>query len=135
MLEEGMDFRNRTVKQAYNRADPSIAGHNATVEWDKALPPYAEALQAHLRKYEAWLGDNEYFAAGYEPTVADFHMYELLDQNKLMVPGCLDAFPQLEAFCGRFASLEKIAAYLASDRCIVFPCNNQHSYTTFNKLC
>ena len=87
ILEEGMDFRNRTVKMAYGRES---AGYEASFD------SYSETLGANLNKYEAWIGLDDYFA-GYEVTVADFVMYELLEQNKLMVEGCLDDFPRLEA--------------------------------------
>merc|ERR1712125_17131 len=110
MLEEGMDFRNRTVGMAYGRAE-------------------------NCAKYSKYLGENQYFGGGTTPTACDFVMYELLDQNSLMIPGCLDSFPTLQAFCKNFAALPKIAEYLASERNIIFPCNNQHSFTTQNKIC
>jgi glutathione S-transferase len=124
MLEEGMDFRNRTVTMAYGRLG---AGFEAERE------AYATTLHSWLTKYESFLtGD---WFAGDALTAADFVMYELLDQNRLMIPGSLDAFPRLAAFLERFRALGRIAAYLKSDRNIVFPCNNQHSYTTQNKIC
>ena len=73
--------------------------------------------------------------AGDGLTACDFVMYELLDQNALMVPGCLDDFPNLKTYCTNFEALPAIKAYRASDRCIVFPCNNQHSHTTQKKIC
>ena len=38
------------------------------------------------------------------------HRYELLDQNALMVPSCLEGFPTLKAFCARFEALPAIKA-------------------------
>lgn len=125
MLEEGMDFRNRTVGMAYGRAG----------NFEEVKADYAATLAKNCAKYSKYLGKNQYFGGGTTPTACDFVMYELLDQNSLMIPGCLDSFPTLQAFCKNFAALPKIAEYLASERNIIFPCNNQHSFTTQNKIC
>lgn len=124
MLEEAMDLRNRTVGMAYGRNG----------NYEEALPAYEKTLRLNMAKYDSFLGESPWFA-GNAVTACDFVMYELLDQNALMVKGVLDAFPKLAAFHAKFAALPAIAAYLASDRCITFPCNNQHSHTTQNKIC
>ena len=49
--------------------------------------------------------------------------------------GVLGSFPNLQAFHTRFAALPAIARFLSSDRCITFPCNNQHSHTTQKNIC
>jgi glutathione S-transferase len=125
MLEEGMDLRNGTVGMAYGPAGG---------DYEAALPAYEEALRDHLAKLSRFLGYSPYFA-GENLTVCDFPLYELLDQNELMVNGVLSAFPNLKAFHARFAALAAIKHFLASDRCITFPCNNQHSHTTQKKIC
>jgi glutathione S-transferase len=53
----------------------------------------------------------------------DFVMYDLLDQNSQLIPGILDEFPNLKEFQARIAGLEKVAAYLSSDKCITYPLN------------
>lgn len=58
-------------------------------------------------------------------TVADFPMYELLDQHRLMIPGVLDAYPKLTAFMNAFESLPKIKEYMASDKFMKRPINNK----------
>ena len=58
-------------------------------------------------------------------TVADFPMYELLDQHRLMIPGVLDAYPKLKAFMGAFEALPKIKEYMASDKFMKRPVNNK----------
>ena len=45
----------------------------------------------------------------------------------IAAPGCLDALPKLGAFVARVAALPRIAAYLASERCIARPLNNPHA--------
>jgi len=123
MLEEGMDFRNRTVRMAYG------GGFEAN------MADYAATLHTHLAKYATFLGEGKWFAGGDGVTACDFVMYELLDQNSLMISGCLDAFPTLQAYTNLFAALEPIASYLVSERNIVFPCNGQHSHTSQHKIC
>lgn len=125
MLEEGMDLRNRTVNMAYRPAGG---------DYDAALPAYEEALRSHLAKLSTFLGEESWFA-GAALTACDFVLYELFDQNQLMVNGVLADFPNLQAFHARFAALPAIKEYLASSRCITFPCNNQHSHTTQRKIC
>jgi len=60
-------------------------------------------------------------------TVADFPMYELLDQHRLMIPGVLDGdkYPKLSAFLANFEALEKVKAYMASDAFMKRPVNNK----------
>jgi len=127
MLEEGMDLRNRTVGMAYGRSW-------GTGTYDTAMPGYAKATSEHFARISKFLGEAPWFG-GANLSAADFVMYELLDQNALMVKGVLDPFPNLCDFQARFAALPPIKAYLASERCIVFPCNNQHSHTTQKRIC
>ena len=61
----------------------------------------------------------------FQVTVADFPMYELLDQHRLMIPGVLDAYPKLTAFMNAFEALPKIKEYMASDKFMKRPINNK----------
>lgn len=119
-----MDFRNRTVAMAY--------GKNGAFKDN--LPQYTDTLTSNLSKYKSFLGEQKWFA-GDELTACDFVMYELLDQNNAMVPGVLEGFPTLQSYCDRFRAIPAIQSYLASDECITFPCNNQHSQTTQQQIC
>ena len=56
-------------------------------------------------------------------TYIDFLIYELMDQNSQLIPGLLDEFPNLKEFHARIGGLEKVAAYLTSDKCIKYPFN------------
>jgi glutathione S-transferase len=56
-------------------------------------------------------------------TYIDFVVYELLDHNSQLIPGILDEFPNLKEFHARIGGLEKVAAYLSSDKCIKNPFN------------
>ena len=57
--------------------------------------------------------------------MADFPMYELLDQHRLMIPGVLDPYPKLKAFMDAFEALPKIKAYMASAKFMKRPVNNK----------
>lgn len=61
----------------------------------------------------------------FQITICDFHIYELLDQHKIMDPTCLENFKKLQAFLDRFEELPKIKTYLNSDKCIKRPINNK----------
>jgi len=71
---------------------------------------------------ETFLSDKKLFAD--KLSVADFVLFELFDQCRLMNDKCLDDAPKLTSFLTRFASLPRISSYLKSDRCLKAPCNN-----------
>lgn len=50
-------------------------------------------------------------------------MYELLDIHCLMAPNLLDEVPNLKAFHARVQGLDKVAAYIKSDKFIPYPLN------------
>lgn len=122
LLEEAMDFRNRTVSLAYSP------------QFQNEKEAYATLLATCLTKYTKFLGESSWFA-GESLTIVDFHMYELLDQNEMMFPESLKEFPSLKAFLTRFEELPPIKSYMASEHFLKFPSNNQHSFTTINKIC
>jgi len=115
MLEEAMDMRNALVRTVYNPG------------YENLVDEYFNQVNIKFKRYEAFLGSKDWFAGGEQPTICDFHVYELLDQHTLMRPGCLKDYPKLCNFLERFATLPKIKAYLESDKCIKRPCNNKHA--------
>lgn len=50
-------------------------------------------------------------------------LYELLDILTCLHPTALDDSPNLKEYHKRIESLEKVAAYLKSDKCIKYPLN------------
>ncbi|KAJ8301663.1 hypothetical protein KUTeg_020650 [Tegillarca granosa] len=112
MLEQAMDFRNNLMKLVYNP------------DFEKIKTDYLKKLPGALETFQNFLGDNPWFA-GQKITVCDFHIYELLDQHRIMEPGCLDKYQKLTEFMDRFEALPNIKAYLASDECIKRPINNK----------
>jgi len=81
-------------------------------------------LPETLQQFEAFLGGRQWFA-GSSLAFPDFHMYELLDQHKMMVPDCLANCPKLTAFMDRFESLPQIAKYKKSPKFMTSPINNK----------
>ena len=69
----------------------------------------------------------------FQVTVADFPMYELLDQHRLMIPGVLGAYPKLTAFMDAFEALPKIKEYMASDKFMKRPINNKVAAFKWNE--
>lgn len=104
MENQIMDFRMQLVRLCYNSNHESLK------------PQYLEQLPAQLKQFSLFLGKFTWFA-GEKLTFVDFLTYDVLDQNRMFEPKCLDEFPNLKAFMCRFEALEKIAAFLQSDRC------------------
>uniref|UniRef100_G1SXP3 GST C-terminal domain-containing protein n=1 Tax=Oryctolagus cuniculus TaxID=9986 RepID=G1SXP3_RABIT len=72
-----------------------------TSESRKLKPEYLKGLPEKLQLYSQFLGKRPWFA-GDKITFADFLVYNILDQNRIFEPGCLDAFPNLKDFMSRF---------------------------------
>ncbi|XP_040854590.1 glutathione S-transferase Mu 1-like isoform X2 [Ochotona curzoniae] len=87
---------------------------------EKLKPDYLKGLPDKLTLYSQFLGKRPWFA-GDKITFADFLVYDILDQNRIFAPGCLDAFPNLKDFVARFEGLPKIAAYMKSSHFIRVP--------------
>jgi len=113
MADEAMDFRNGWVRLCYNP------------RYEQLKDDYLEkTLPAKLDSFEAFLGDRQFFA-GDSPTFPDFHMYELLDQHRMLAPEQIKAHKKLDAFLHRFEALPNIKAYMESDRYRKGPINNK----------
>uniref|UniRef100_A0A6I8MYR8 Glutathione S-transferase n=1 Tax=Ornithorhynchus anatinus TaxID=9258 RepID=A0A6I8MYR8_ORNAN len=113
MLEsQAMDFRMQLVRVCYSP------------DFEKLRPGYLEQLPVQMKLFSQFLGKRKWFA-GDKLTFADFLLYDVLDQNRMFEPKCLDEFSNLSEFLARFEALEKIAAYMRSDRFIKLPINNK----------
>lgn len=111
MENQAMDFRNDFAMLCYTN-------------FEKLKPGYLEKLPEKLQQLSNFLGDRKWFA-GDKITFVDFIMYELLDQHRMFEPTCLDKFKNLKDLLDRFEGLEKIAAYMKSERFIKGPVNNK----------
>lgn len=108
---QAMDTRNNFVMMCYS-------------DYDNLKPLYLKSLPGKLKQFSDFLGNRPWFA-GDEITFVDFIMYELLDQHRMFQPTCLDELKNLKDFLDRFEALEKIAAYMKSDRFMKTPVNNK----------
>ncbi|NWW63357.1 GSTM5 transferase, partial [Ifrita kowaldi] len=139
MLENQiMDFRMSLVMVCYNP------------DFEKLKPGYLEQLPGKLKLFSNFLGDRKWFAGekvlpgpprgvrglgrGFVLTVSpqcpqltfvDFLMFDVLEQNRIFEPKCLEPFKNLKDFMDRFGALEKVAAYMKSSRFQKMPINNK----------
>ncbi|TFK00724.1 C-Jun-amino-terminal kinase-interacting protein 4-like [Platysternon megacephalum] len=90
MLEnQAMDFRMSLVMICYNP------------DFEKLKPGYLEQLPGKLKLFSQFLGKRKWFA-GEKITFVDFVIYDILDQNRMLEPKCLDLFQNLKDFLDRF---------------------------------
>ncbi|KAM7318083.1 hypothetical protein ACRRTK_022820 [Alexandromys fortis] len=89
-------------------------------EFEKQRPEYLAGLPEKLKFYSEFLGKRPWFA-GDKITYVDFLAYDILDQQRLFEPKCLEAFPNLKDFVARFEALKKISAYMKSSRFLAGP--------------
>ncbi|XP_036308424.1 glutathione S-transferase Mu 3 [Pipistrellus kuhlii] len=122
MENQIMDFRMQLVRICYNK------------DHEKLKPTYLEQLPGQLKQFSLFLGKFSWFA-GDKLTFVDFLTYDVLDQNRMFEPKCLDEFPNLKAFMCRFEALEKIAAYMQSDRFFKMPVNNKMALWGCKRIC
>ncbi|XP_067387646.1 glutathione S-transferase Mu 1-like [Emydura macquarii macquarii] len=102
MLEnQVMDFRLSFVKICYSP------------DFEKLKLEFLEQLPGKLKLFSQFLGDRQWFA-GEKLTYVDFLTYDILDQQRMFEPKCLDQLKNLKDFLDRFEALEKIAAYMNS---------------------
>nr|ABS32297.1 glutathione S-transferase class mu [Cyphoma gibbosum] len=112
MLDIAMDMRNGVIKMVYNK------------DYEKLIKEYEPKCKEILAGYEKWLSSHKWFG-GDDVTVADFHMYELLDQHRLMIKDVLVPYPNITKFMAAFEALPAIKAYMASDKFMKQPINNK----------
>nr|ACO15225.1 Glutathione S-transferase Mu 3 [Caligus clemensi] len=112
LAEQAMDFRNGIVHLSYNPNFESIKDN------------YLKSIKVKLVEFSNFIGENPWFT-GQSITFADFVLYELMDQHRILSPSLLDQFQNLKEFLDRFEKLSPIATYMKSDRFIRRPINNK----------
>lgn len=135
MIDKAMELRNKLVAVGYGTFFPSFngtieqhAGKNASEFYDTVAAAYKEGIPADNAMFEKYLGAGTYFAGGDNVTVCDFHMYELLDQQRAMFGATIyEGFPKIQTFMRAFGALPNVAAaYTKYD----LPANNEMGWTT-----
>ncbi|CAG7836442.1 unnamed protein product [Allacma fusca] len=112
------------VDHQINDFRSSFTGMCYNPKFNEMKSNYLESLPTKLKQFSDYLGDRKFFA-GDNVTFVDFIVYEMLDQHKLLEPTCLDNFQNLRNFVNNIESLERIAAYLKSDKAIKDRLNNR----------
>ncbi|CAE8731997.1 unnamed protein product [Polarella glacialis] len=124
LLCEIYDVRNGMVELVY----PFKKVSRTTEEFDvsaaalSASPPFAK-FEACLEFY-----GGDWFVSPDGPCMADFHIWEMMDQHKLLAEkvgkeNVLATFPKCKAFYDRFRALPSLQKFFASDT-YTMPCNN-----------
>ena len=103
-----MDTRMQLIMLCYNP------------DFEKQKPEFLKAIPEKMKLYSEFLGKRPWFA-GDKVTYVDFLAYDILDQYRMFEPKCLDAFPNLKDFMGRFEGLKKISDYMKSSRFLSKP--------------
>jgi len=118
-----MDLRNAMVGTFYNAGPGYDASRDALLS--KKAP-------AHLQKMEDWLAQNKtIYCASDSISVADFHLWELIDQLELYTKSCgkaslLEGKPNLRRLHDNIKSLDTLQNYFQSDL-YKLPVNNPHA--------
>ncbi|XP_075469709.1 glutathione S-transferase Mu 1-like isoform X2 [Ascaphus truei] len=107
-----IDFRMSLLALAYNPLFETLKG------------PFLEKLPVILTRFSRFLGSRAWFA-GEKITFADFLMYDVLDQHRMLEPKCLQSFKNLKDFLTRFEALPPVAAYMKSPRFMKTPIYNR----------
>ena len=107
-----MDFRGGFVKLCYNSNMESMK------------KDYITKARNHMKAFSDYLGERNWIT-GAEITYADFHLYEMLDQHKLLEASLFDGLDNLKAYMQRFESLPAIKEYMSSAEFLSWPLNNK----------
>lgn len=108
LLEEVRDLKGPMTGQQYG------AGGAANSDFASGrLPAKLALLEGFLAKRGA--GDGGKWACGTaKPTIADFLLYETVQQAGAWSPGCLEPHPRLRAFAAAFAAIPELQAFLSA---------------------
>lgn len=111
MLEFQLDdFINRIVQTGYFKT------YNSDSEFETELTSLRADVKSHLALLEKHLGEKTWFT-GSKFSYIDILAFENIDQCREIVDkDCLAPFPKLTSFMVRFAQLEQLKEYLASDQ-------------------
>ena len=94
---------------------------------EKHADAYKAGIKEKLAQLSAFLGDRQFLSGG-SVSYVDFLAYEYLDVHaRLLIPGLLSQFPNLEALVKRIEELPGVKAFMASERFIKYPVNNHQA--------
>ncbi|CAE8594174.1 unnamed protein product [Polarella glacialis] len=124
LLCEIYDVRNGMLElvYAFKKVNRTVEEFNENAAKLSEAPPFG--------KFEAMLDfyGGDWFVSPSGPCVADFHIWEMLDQHKMLAEKVgkepvLDKFPKCKAFYDRFHALPTLQKYFGSEA-YKLPVNN-----------
>ena len=83
---------------------------------------YKQELPAKLAALSKFLGTHRFLSGG-DLSYVDFLAYEWLDVHRLLVPGVLSGFQNLQDFVDRIEGLTGVKKFMESERFIKYPLN------------
>ncbi|XP_028816075.1 glutathione S-transferase P [Denticeps clupeoides] len=93
-------------------------------EYDTGKEQYIKDLPNHLSKFEAVFAKNKSgFLVGNKISFADYNLFDLLLNHRVLCSSCLDSFPALKSFVDTMSARPKIKAFLDSDDYKKLPIN------------
>jgi len=105
------DYRTQLTQLCYN---PSFS--------PLLLAPWTASLGPRLQQLEDFLASSSgEWWAGSALTWVDFLAWEILDEHRLLIPGCLQGLEAINNFMERFSSLPSTVTYLAKPSYTQFP--------------
>jgi glutathione S-transferase len=108
-----MDLRNDAVGLFY----AGFGADKSRVFEEKKGSYYTRKAPVHYGKFEQWLqAQGTRFLVADTPQVADFHLWEMLDQHEALgrfigKPSLLEAYPLLKRYYAEFKALPQLQAY------------------------
>ncbi|XP_056625490.1 glutathione S-transferase P-like [Triplophysa dalaica] len=93
-------------------------------EYETGKDAYIKDLANHLSKFEAFMAKNKSgFLVGDKISFADYNLFDLLLNHKVLCSTCLDSFPTLKKFVDMMSARPKIKALLESEDFKKLPIN------------
>lgn len=125
LLCEIYDVRNNMINLVY-----AFAGATRTEEeYKKKAGELCD--KGAFAKFEAWFTKYETdYLSGPKPLTADFHLWEMLDQHKILAermgkPDIFEKIPKCKAFYDKFRALPTLQKYFESEAYTAYPINNK----------
>ncbi|XP_052471482.1 glutathione S-transferase P [Carassius gibelio] len=93
-------------------------------EYDTGKEAYCKDLPKHLKPFESILSKNKSgFLVGDQISFADYNLFDLLLNHKVLCSSSLDSFPALKSYVDKIAARPKIKALLECENFKKLPIN------------
>lgn len=124
--KHNLDGANEQEKLAISLVEQQVQDMNSAIvricydpAVEKLKEDYLKGLPAGLKLLSTYLAEKA-FVAGSNISYVDFWLYEYLKKISVMLPGSLDATPNLIKFIDRVESLPQLASYFKSAKPALF---------------